>query len=343
MKIDLDALHARLARIETLRGLVRGDLRPMAVKGIVHDHIRLVGRGLIVRAPRYSAWGMPPDANLDYQAACFRRAWPSGHTPRLAGVLEPGADLPDGALVVEEIVGRAPRLPDDFEAMAKALARIHGLGLAPEPDRPPLVYHRDPVAGILQRIETQAENVERADIAPAARQAIFDELDWARHFAVGSHGLEQPVCLVVTDTHPGNFIVTSDGRAVFVDLEKAMYGAPGIDLAHASLYTSVNWDPDCARDLGIRDTARLYRTYLAEIDRATAVALRPWFTPMRRLTWLRTTTWAAAFRAGAPLPEVLPDRLRGWIEGRLRDYFDPATIARIRAEWLGDEPLDSIL
>jgi len=343
MKIDLDALHARLARVEALRGLVRGDLHPMAIKGIVHDHIRLAGRDLVVRAPRYSAWGLAPDANLDYEAACFRRAWPSGHTPRLVGVLEPGADLPDGALVVEEIVGRPPRLPEDFDAIAKALARIHGLGLRPEPERPPLVYHRDPVAGTLQRIEAQAEVLDRADIAPAARQAIADELDWARQFAVEAHGLEQPVCLVMTDTHPGNFIIAGDGRAVFVDLEKAMYGAPGIDLAHASIYTSVNWDPDCARDLSILDVARLYRAYLSEVDRASAVALRPWFTPMRRLTWLRTTTWAAAYRAGTALPDVLPDRLRGWIEGRLHDYFDPATIARIRAEWLGDEPLDEVL
>lgn len=52
---------------------------------------------------------LAPAANLAYQAACFERAACSGHTPALLGVLAPSAALPRGALIVEEIVGRAVR------------------------------------------------------------------------------------------------------------------------------------------------------------------------------------------------------------------------------------------
>ena len=47
---------------------------------------------------------------------------------------------------------------------------------------------------------------------------------------------------MLTDTHPGNFLIdeTRDGeaKAVIVDLEKALYGSPGIDLAYATVYSS---------------------------------------------------------------------------------------------------------
>ena len=43
---------------------------------------------------------------------------------------------------------------------------------------------------------------------------------------------DQAITLVLTDTHPGNFLIRPDGQAVIVDLEKALYGSPGIDLAH---------------------------------------------------------------------------------------------------------------
>ena len=53
-----------------------------------------------------------------------------------------------------------------------------------------------------------------------------------------------PRCLIAFDGHPGNFIVRPDGTAVLVDLEKCRYAYPGLDLAHATLYTSTTWDLD---------------------------------------------------------------------------------------------------
>lgn len=341
--IDLDALHRLLIRRADLADLTRAELRPMAVKGIAHDHIRIGARGLIVRAPRLSQWAMAPADNLAYQAACFERAAPSGHTPRLVAVIVPEQTLPFGALVVEEIIGRPPVLPRALPALAEALARVHALPIPPEPDRPPLAYHRDPVGGTLARIESQATAIEQLDIAARARAAILEELDWMRRFAAGVRGLEQPLSLVMTDTHPGNFLIDADGRAIFLDLEKGLYGSPAIDLAHATLYTSTMWDRDIATVLEPLDVARFYRAYFDTSEAGYVQALRPWITPMRRLTWLRTTTWAAHWLVENAADANVPETLMVWIRERIADYFDPATIERIRAEWLGEEPLDVLI
>ena len=109
--------------------LARFGVRPDEVeklreKGAAHTHWRLGKSGLLLRVPRLSQWGMGPEQNLAYQVACFRRAEPSGATPRLAEVIVPSPSLPRGALAVEEIVGRVPRLLDDLPAIAAALAAL---------------------------------------------------------------------------------------------------------------------------------------------------------------------------------------------------------------------------
>ena len=76
---------------------------------MAHAHFRLPG-GALARVPRWSQIGLDAAANLAHQATAFTRAAPSGHTPNLLGTLAPGPDLPMGALLVEEINGRPPRL-----------------------------------------------------------------------------------------------------------------------------------------------------------------------------------------------------------------------------------------
>ena len=100
---------------------------PMPDKGLAHWHFRLPGTGWLARVPKQSQMDLPAEANLAYQSACFVRAAPSGHTPKLLGVLSPSAHLPRGALLVEEIVGRPARLPADLPAIMEALAAIHAL------------------------------------------------------------------------------------------------------------------------------------------------------------------------------------------------------------------------
>jgi hypothetical protein len=312
----------------------------MDVKGLAHAHVRIAGGGLVVRLPRSSYFGLAAADNIAYQAECFRRAAASGASPALFAAIPPAEGIPNGALVVEEIVGRTPRVPADMAKIAEALARLHALPLPPPAERPPLRAHDDPVAATLAVIEAQAAHLAAAGLAAAARQAIEDELAWARAFAAASRGRDHPIALVGSDTHPGNFLIDGGGRAVFVDVERMVYGSPAIDLAHASVYTSTMWDADVATSLARRDIEAFYRAYLARAPRALARRLAPWLAPLRRLTWLRTTTWCAKWRvetAGDTSRD--PDYL-AMVRARIADYFDPATIARIRAEWLDERPLD---
>lgn len=328
-------------------GLRAEDVVPMREKGVAHAHFRLPAHGLVLRIPRLSQWALPPEENLAYQAACFRRAEPSGATPRLAAVLPVSDELPRGALLVEEIVGRSPRLPDELPTLAAALARIHALPVPPPANRSPLADHgaTGPIAGTLAVIERQVPALDQAGLPRETRDALTEELAWARRLATDSPpGIDQPVSLVGTDTHPGNFILRADGGAVLVDLEKALYGSPAIDLAHTTLFTSTTWDMDVQAPLSREAISAFYRHYLKIVDAGAAARLRPWLMPCRRLTWLRTMMWCARWRVAATTnPDWSEGRvdkaLIAHIRGRIAVFFEPATVAAVRAEWLGGAQL----
>lgn len=340
---DLVALARALAAVPGLAGIGPSDLELLPTKGIAHDHARLKGRRLLARLPRAGQLTLEPEDYIPYQEASFRRASPSGRVPWLAAAIQPSPALPSGALVIQEIEGRAPRIPDDLPLIAECLAGIHGLDLPPPLQRPPLADHSDAVGGTVAVIERQAQSLDAAGVAGSARAAIDDERAWARAFALDSAGRDQPVTLVASDTHPGNYLIDKNGRAILVDVEKMIYGSPAIDLAHATLYTSTTWDIDCGAPLARDDVVAFYRTYLARIDATLAARLSPWLTPMRRLTWLRTTTWACRFKA-----EVLDRGKAGDLDSpyvrhvtaRISDFLDAGTIASIREEWRGEKVLE---
>lgn len=349
---DIALLCAALNRVPEFGGVKADDLEPMRVKGLVHEHIRIRGRGVVVRVPHWSQFGFAPLDNLAYQTACFERAGPSGATPRLRAVVPICEGLPYGALVVDDIVGRMPRLPDDLPAMAECLSAIHSLPVPDMDARAPLYVHSDPVAGTLGFIRTQAAFLSEVGLRTEAMHQIQDEIAWAEKFAQRVAGEAQPITLVATDTHPANFLVEEGptARAVFVDLEKALYGSPAIDLAHSSVYTSTMWDKDIAVALDKDQVAMFYRHYLDRVPTELAERLGSWLSPMRRLTWLRTTTWCAKWTVESAREEPATaqgGQASGWaarrrdpamiaaVRARIADYFDPETIARIRSEWLG--------
>ncbi|HLI12932.1 MAG TPA: aminoglycoside phosphotransferase family protein [Alphaproteobacteria bacterium] len=336
---DVTPALAALRALPAFRNLAPDALEPAGFAGMAHDHLRLKGLGLVLRIPRVSQWALPAAVNLAYQAAAFRRAAPSGHTPRLYAVLPPSEPLPMGALLVEEIVGRKPRLPDDLPALAACLRAVHGLPLPHPQERRPLLSPDDPLGHVLRTIETQATFLGRAGRADEAEAMLREELAWARHFVTAAGHPPAPTTLILTDSHPGNFVIDAAGKAHFVDLEKAMYANPAIDLAHATLYTSTRFDPDIDTALTAEETAAFYRDYLGRIGIELREALRPWLLPLRRLVWLRTTTWCAKWRVESAGTDGwsrlrLDPRTRVHTEACIADFFAPATIARIRAEWL---------
>lgn len=321
-------------------GLVEGcdaaDLAVLSAKGVSHDHWEIAGSELVLRVPRGHQWGLEAQAALDHQAAAFARAGASGHVPACHGVLAPTPALPRGALLVGRVRGRAPRLPDDMPAIAEALAAIHGVDPeGPPADPAPLVVHDRPVAATLAAIEVQAAHLGDAGLEPASRDALEAELDQARDLAARGEP-DIRLCLVGTDTHPGNFLIDAAGKAWFVDLEKAVYGAAPIDLAHASLITSTGWDPDCGGLLSRAELAAFHRHYLSRVGTPRAEALTPWLMPLRRLTWLRTATWFARWRAADLRGEsgMQDARMHDHVARHIAARLSPEGIAAARADWL---------
>lgn len=262
-------------------------------KGLAHDHVRLVGTGALARIPKQSQMALGAADNLAYQLACFGRAMPSQHTPTLLGHLPPSEALPRGALLVQEIVGRAAALPRDLPAIAHAFAALHALPVSPPSSRAPLLDAPDGLLALVQEISAQAQFAALAQLPPLVAKTLQCELQSLQDLCAQS---PRPVRhLIVFDGHPGNFIIQMNDRAVLVDLEKCRYGYPGLDLAHASLYTSTTWDVDTHAVLSAAQVLDFYRAWEQAVG-AAAQAARPWHLPLRRAMWLWSLSWCAKWR-----------------------------------------------
>ncbi len=337
----IEALAAAIARLPGFTDVAAADLVPLRRKGVSHEHYVIPGRGLVARVPRLSQWDLDRPSFLAYQEAAFARTAASGHTPKLHAVIPVGPTFASGALIVDRISGDAPTLPGAMPTIADALAAIHTLSVPPPHARPPL-DQTDPIAATLARIEDQARHLPQASLSSEARAQIAEELTWARQFAADRPPRDPPPSLVGTDTHPGNFLIDRHGGAWFVDLEKAAYGNPAIDLAHASLPTSTGWDPDCRGALSDSDIFAFYACYGGTVGLPRWAALQPWLMPARRLTWLRTITWFARWRVDFARSPAAPDdpTVRAHIEHHIDRCLDPATIERVRQQWQGPDRLD---
>ena len=315
---------------------------PLPDKGLAHWHVRLPGSGLLARVPKQSQMDLPAAANLAYQAACFARAAPSGHVPRLHAVLPPSQDLPRGALLVEEIVGQPARLPHDLPALVQALAAIHALPLPPEAGRAPLLNPADPMAALLHEIAQQAQCLDAARL-PAASRAGIDTV-WAQlQTACHQHTHPWPKRLIAFDAHPGNFLLRADGSAVLVDLEKARYGVAALDVAHATLLTSTTWDIDSSCALNPAQVLDAYRLWQTALGAERAGDPREWL-PARSAMWLWSVTWCAKWRACAGQAvrsssdgedwssEHSEQRLSQHVRGRVDAYLSLADVESVRAE-----------
>jgi hypothetical protein len=349
---QLEILRGALAELPGLADVGLAQLRMLPAKGTAHGHVKIARRpgqrSLVARICYAHPGDADAAARLAIQAEAFRRFGASGCVPRLHGLIAPRAGLPGGALIVDAIEGRAPALPEDLPKLASALAAIHELPVPTPQAALPLPYLPHPLAALMAAIEANAAFFARMAMAPQARQMVEMHLRWARDFSA-RHGMEpHPIAPVLADTHPGNFLVEADGRCWFVDMEKAHYGAAGIDLAHCTLYTSTRWEIDAV--LSPIQTRDFYRAYFALRPHALA-PMRPFLDPLRRMTWLRTLAFAARWSVQTAAPRD-PSDPGQWSDSglephlRLRkkdviaDYFLPATLARVEAEWLGDEPLN---
>jgi hypothetical protein len=317
------------------------ELELLPDSGLAHTHVRLGGHGALARIPKQSQIGLAPAANLAYQAACFERAARSGHTPALLGVLAPSAALPRGALIVEEIIGRAARLPHDTTAIMTALARIHQLPLPAQDARAPLTSAADPLRDLLAEIEAQAGHLDAAQIDPGARRCIDAEIERLRSLC--AQPPRPPRCLISFDAHPGNFMVRTDGRAVLVDLEKCRYSHAPLDLAHATLYTSTTWAATSSAVLGVDEVAGAYTDWSHAMG-SSASAWNAWHVPLRRAMGLWSITWCAKWRVASRAATAATAAGEDWstdlsepalvahVRGRVDHYLSPTTVERVLHE-----------
>jgi Ser/Thr protein kinase RdoA (MazF antagonist) len=311
--------------------------------GTAHGHVRLKDGRLARIAYAYED-DPTAAARLHLQAEAFRHLAAAGRTPKLHEVVEPRPGLPGGVLIVDFIQGRAPHLPDELEAMADTLARLHSLPLPASGS--PIPRQDNPFRTTLEVVEQGAERfLDKAVTEPDARAEIVDELGLMRDLKAMLADRPQPLSIALADTHPGNFIVDRGGIAWFVDLEKVHVGSPAIDLAHATLPTSTVWHPDVGKILSAAEVKGFCDSYLSKIGEARATELRPWLQPMRRLTWLRTTMFMARWKVQTEAPRDPSDpsqwsdaglspSMRDHLRSRIALSFDRETIRSIRAEWL---------
>lgn len=347
-----DPLCQALARALVQQGCSHQNapLERLKDKGLAHDHVRLVGTGMLARIPKQSQMQLSALDNLAYQVACFTRASATGYAPRLMGCLPPCDDLPRGALLVQEIVGRNAALPVDLKAIAQSLAALHALAVPPIAARAPLRSAADPLQDLLTEIQAQAAYFSAADVAPESLAMVRAEL--ARLAALCASRARPPQCLIAFDGHPGNFVVRDDGRAILVDLEKCRYSYAALDLAHATLYTSTTWDIDSCTVLSTAEVAQAYAAWAQAVGSAAAQAARPWHGPLRRAMWLWSITWCAKWRASSGAAaradgagedwsvERSSDALVEHVRERTAHYLAPATV---RAVLQGFDALDALL
>lgn len=310
----LDALASELKRA----GVSYQTLTPMADTGLAHDHVWIHrdGDDWVARLPKQSQMNLPPEENLAYQSACYQRSSPGGHTPRLYEALPPSDQLPRGGLLVEAIRGRLAQLPEDLPAIAEALASLHRQPLPSE--TAPLLSPADPWQAMVSEVHQQAQWLADAQLSSKVTQRIKQELD-----LLPPRLSDVTPTLISFDTHPGNFLIRDDGRAVLVDLEKCRYGLPGIDLAHTSLYTSTTWDISSQAVLKLEDVIAFYRHWRAAMsetpDTDTLVACR-------RATWLWSLTWCAKWRSQYLNAKDAQQRGEDWSA----ELTDPAVIDHVR-------------
>ncbi len=347
-EIQIECLHRALSKYAIFSHLEKDDLNVAPTKGLVHDHVLLRSDNysdhqMVVRVPRLSQFGLEPKENLKYQAACFSAASLSNHAPKLILVVEPSANLPMGALVVEYIKGKNIVLPSDLNGMAECFARVHSLPTPETPDHSELIYHIDPIRGVVNTINEQSKFINEATRDPEVQKILREEVEWASDFANQNSNLHPPPRLCLTDTHPGNFLVDSSGKVLFVDLEKALYGSPAIDLGHATILTSTLWDFDVQVELSRNDIINFYQVYLDFLPVNLKNEIRPWLMPMRRLAWIRSTTWSCKWSARKQESGDIEEGLRGQIQNhivkRLASFVDLRTINSVRSEWIGENRL----
>ncbi|TAD88816.1 MAG: hypothetical protein EAZ99_12380 [Alphaproteobacteria bacterium] len=252
---------------------------PVDAVGSSHDHaVTAAGR---LRLPRHQ------DAARFAAAKTAFRALAGEHAPRLLAEIPPLPDLPLGGLLVEHITGRLPQLPADGAAIGRALAALHAHPL----DAALATLPRQSFASLRQ------EALTATPALPALRRL-------QQALAAAPAVAEPAPVLLLSDCHPGNWLIRASGEAVAVDIDWVATGPAALDLADALHPWAGLFDPRLNRWLTPADTASVRAAY-HPLPPPEALA------EAHRLITLRTCLWLSTAQLG-PLTPVRK-RVLEWV------------------------------
>jgi hypothetical protein len=271
-------------------------------------------------------------------------------------VIAPTPEIPMGALIVERIHGRPPRLPHDLPAFAEAMARVHALPVPPA-DARPRGAGRDRAPGGIHRSSRPGAGRRSGD----PRRA---RLGWglrpgrgrkragpARHPGADRHPSRQ----LPDRRHrrqrrrrpgdhrrPGKGALRLAGHGsrprhgLFLD----HLGSHGLFLDH--LGSGQHGRTQRGRGRGLlsplpRGTRRGRRRGLGGTARALAHSHAAPLVPAGDHLVRQVV------RAAPPAAENTDPATVAHVAGRVADYLSPATLVRMRGEWQCEPSLEALI
>lgn len=310
-----EALLRQIIKITDFACMQLSDLHPIASRGLAHDHIRLGETPWIARIPRGNQLGMDADEYLDLQYSIYERMEPSGVTPKPKGLIRPSKDLPNGALIIEYINGRAVKDVNDLPAIAKSLAELHKMPIPGEVK--PLSKAEHPLAGqtfLLHEVFNDAFNSNA--VSEGVRALMKKErADIAKELETLMAQNDAPFSLVGGDSHLGNYLIDDIGKAWLVDLEFAAYDLALVDLADAFLNITSQLDPTIQIMLSDKDRGALYNVWAECVGSDFAKSVSDFMPLTERMVNLRTVAWLGYWVSEGREKEknkVSSDTLENW-------------------------------
>jgi hypothetical protein len=287
---NLDLIANAVRALPDFRTLGAQDLRIMTGKGLTHDHIAISHTGWLLRVPRRNQLDMTPDDYLDYQQKCYAAASQSGHAPACLTTIHPQTGLTQGALVIQTIEGRKPLLPQDWPAMAKALAALHSL--PPERYAQAVQASERPFASQDFLLNTLFRPSYEQSVLPPESRALMDaELQSINDFLHRQKQGQKGMALLGGDSHPANFMIDKAGKAWLVDLEFMLADMPHIDLADAGLPLTANLEPDIRPCHDAVARTSFYKAWVNQVPSAMAQDFEPAMDMAERMVRMRSLLW----------------------------------------------------
>ena len=321
-------------------GLKPEPLRPLRLRSLSHEHVRVANFG-VVRIPITLPTELHWTRWADFQAEAYGVLSRFDLAPRFFASLNASPALPHGGTLLGYVQGRLPRLPKDYPALAHFLAQLHQMPVPMEEMRG-LPSHSEPLLAVAQLIFDQAQYLDDAPLTEGARKVLQSEMTWLDGFSrsgwvrMGA----PPFSLSIGQTHPGDFLITDQGRAVLVDVENLHYGLSALDVGALSIYPSTAWDVGVKAELAEADVLEFHRHYLDALPSGQRAHAAAWLPIGRRIATLRALTWCCMWlvrhrRAGDRwAADKRPTGVVSHMLTQAQHFVSEPVVNALRSEWM---------